>query len=431
MLRVLIRRGKFKSACGLLSKPKWKLRVRFTRNLMYIAALAAGCLQGSPAAKAVKGWNAGTLVQAQTKVNRSCPARDDLDAVLGQASDFMRQSRFQHAAALLQPLASSNCDARASLLLAAAFDANGDERKATEVLRHAHSVWPSNNSISASLAREFLASGLKDQAVKALAHFHGVAETPEQEMEMAVVVYLEANQLRLAQIIAEQDYKYHPSIHSLLLLANTLQLQGRYPDVNRLLGTKREIYANSPEFLITLAESEFDASIYPAARNDLQRAISLNPKLYQAHYLLGNVQSRLNDADGAIAEYRQAIDLAPEQPRTYYQLALVLRSKQDNAGERQALEQALAADDHYAPAQYEMGRILLDEDHRPADAVNHLLLAIQYNPRAEEAYFLLARAYTKLGEKDKAEQIVKRLQAVREENRPVSSNNGEAPLPVN
>jgi tetratricopeptide (TPR) repeat protein len=176
-----------------------------------------------------------------------------------------------------------------------------------------------------------------------------------------------------------------------------------------------------------LAESEFDASIYPAAREDLEHAISLDSKSYQAHYLLGNVLFRLNEVDRAVAEYRLAIDLAPDQPRTYFQLALVLRSKQDEAGEERVLEQALAADDHYAPAQCEMGRILLEE-HRPADAVSHLSSAIQYNPRSEEAYFLLAKAYAGLGEKDKSDEMVKRLVTVRKENRPSSENkNGSHP----
>ena len=231
------------------------------------------------------------------------------------------------------------------------------------------------------------------------------------------VVYLATNQLLSAQRVAEEDLKFYPSVHSLLLVANALQMQGRYPEVNRLLGAKRGAYPDSPEFFVTLAESEFDASIYPASREDLQHAIALNPNMYQAHYLLGNVLSRANDVDGALTEYRLAINLAPNQPRTYYQMALVLRSKQDEAGEQQALEQALDADIHYAPAHCELGRILL-EAHRPSDAVGHLLLAIQYNPRFENAYFQLVKAYTALGEKDKAEQMVERLQAVRKENRP-------------
>ncbi len=392
--------------------------LRFKRALTFPAVLSASCLL---AAAAAGRGNAVPAPQVHSNPNRICPSPSELDATLGDASTLMQQSRFQDAAGLLQPLSAGKCDPRVSLLLAAALEGEGDPLQATTILERAHAVWPGNDSVATSLARIYLAGGKNDKAAGALARFNASAETPEQEMDMAVVVYLAAHRLTSAQKVAEQDYKNYPSVHSLLLLANTLQMQGRYPDVNRLLGEKRGAYGDSPEFLVTLAESESDASIFLAARQDLQHAISLNPRMYQAHYLLGNVLAKLSDADGAIAEYHLAIGLAPEQPRTYYQLALVLRAKQDDAGEQQALEQALKADNHYAPAHCEMGRILL-EDHRPADAVSHLLLAIQYNPRLENAYFQLAKAYAALGDKDKAEQVVKRLQVVRAENRPGPGN---------
>ncbi|HEX4038819.1 MAG TPA: tetratricopeptide repeat protein [Acidobacteriaceae bacterium] len=341
-----------------------------------------------------------------------------MDAVLAQASEQLGESQFRDAAEILQPLAAKNCDPRVSLLLAAALEGQNNLPAATAELERAHRLWPSNNSIAASLAREYLARGDQTRAALALAHFHLSAKTPEQEMRMAVVVYLAAHQLRPAETVAVAAYKTYPSVQTLLLLANTLQMQGRYPDVNRLLGSQRAAYAGSPAFLVTLAESEFDASIYQTARDDLKRAIALDPGLYQAHYLMGNVLFKLNDPDDAVAEYHKAINLAPQQPRTYFQLALLLRTKQDEAGEQQALAQALTVDQHYGPAQCEMGRILLEQDHRPAEAVGHLTTAIQDNPRFEKAYFLLARAYAQLGEQDKSEEIVKRLTAVRKENRP-------------
>jgi predicted Zn-dependent protease len=231
-------------------------------------------------------------------------------------------------------------------------------------------------------------------------------------MEEAVPVYFAAHQLASAYTVAAVAYKAYPSLHTPLPPANALQLEGRYPDVNRLLEDKRETYADRPEFFITLAESESDAAIYLEARKDLNRAIALDPRSQQAHYLLGYVLLRMNDANGAIGEFHTAITLGPGQPRTYYQLALALRSKQDDASEEQALTSALAIDNHYAPAQCEMGRILLEE-HRPADAVCHLEVAIEYNPRAEEGYFLLAKAYAALNEKAKRDEMVKRLIAVR------------------
>ena len=60
-------------------------------------------------------------------------------------------------------------------------------------------------------------------------------------MEMAVVVYLAAHKLVSAQTVADAAYRSFPSVDTLLLLANVMQLQGRYPDVNRLLGSKQRV----------------------------------------------------------------------------------------------------------------------------------------------------------------------------------------------
>jgi Flp pilus assembly protein TadD len=386
-------------------------------KLTLVAVVAAGCLTSGPPGMAAGVSKAGLTPQARTQPMKNCPSPADMEAALAQASEAMGQSQFEDAARILAPLAVKNCDARVSLLLAASFEGQGDVPKATAELQRAQGVWPANNSIAASLARDDLARGDQAKAAQALTHFHANVKTPEQEMRMAVVVYLAAHQLPRAEAVAVMAYKTYPSVETLLLLANALQMQGRYPDVNRLLGSQRAQYASSPEFFVTLAESEFDASTYEAARDDLQHALVLDQSLYQAHYLMGNVLARLSDPGGAESEYRKAIGLAPNQPRTYFQLAMLLRTKQDEAGEQEALTQALAADAHYAPAQCELGGILL-ESHHPAEAVDHLTAAIADNPRFEKAYFLLARAYAQLGEQNKSEEVVKQLTAVRKENRP-------------
>jgi Tfp pilus assembly protein PilF len=159
--------------------------------------------------------------------------------------------------------------------------------------------------------------------------------------------------------------------------------------------------------------------LFDTARADLEHAIALDNKSYQAHYLLGNVLVAQNETDRAESEYRTAIELEPNQPRTYYQLALIFRDKQDEAGEESMLTKALAVDDHYAPAYCEMGRILI-ANHRLADAVTQLNLAIQYNPRIEQAYYLMARAYAGLGQKEKADAMVKRYAGLRAANRRTS-----------
>ena len=386
-----------------------------TRLALAAAFLIVSSAGASQAFVAMAQRGPQTKSQRAPVVDKECPSPEDEKLALAQASSLLEQAQNSEAAEKLQPLAALPCDARFNLLLAAAFDGMNDNARAAETLRQAQSFWPLDNSVAASLAREYMRRGEVDQAVQAVAHFHPDAATPVQEIDAAAVVLLAGHRLASAEAVARVAYQSHPSIHFLLLLANTLQVEGRYKDVITLLQAERATYAQSAPFLVTLAESEFDADMLDAARHDLEGGIKLDGTLYQAHYLLGNVWMKQGDADKASAEYRVAIDLAPDQPRTYYQLALALRAKQDETGEEQALLKALALNGNYAAAHSEMGRIRMNQNRIP-EAVEQLELAIQQNPKLEQPYNLLARAYNRLGETDKADAAARRLAVIRAAN---------------
>lgn len=398
-----------------------------SKSTVLLPALAVAlCFCSSSTAGAAA--RPGTVVAEGSSAARGkCPSSRDIEGALGEASVLMEHSQFQRAAETLEPLQSLNCDPRISLLLAAATEASGNAAGAGEILQQAHSVWPLDTSVATSLAREYLEEHQPNKALRALADFHATPAVPEQELEMAVLVYMTTQHLDSAQKVAEVNYEAHPSVHSLLLLANTLQLQGRYPDVNHLLNSRRKEYSSSPKFLVTVAESEYDAQMYEAARKDVERAIALNPKSYAAHYILGNILVKLQQPEAAMKQYRTAIALDPSQPRTYFELAMVLRSQQDQSGEEQALRGALSADSNFAPAQCEIGRLLLKEN-RLQEAVSHLILAAQINPSYEDAYYLLARAYAKLGEKDKSNAAVQRLIALKNADRKEHRTHRALPL---
>lgn len=387
------------------------------RKLGLVVPVLAFVLSAAQGAAWAASFASGNAVQSNgAHANTACPSKKQTERTLGEASSLLQQKQYELAARSLETLTAARCEPVSYLLLAAAFEGSADLSKAESTLRTANAIWPANTSIATSLAREYLSEKKIDRAVSALKGFHAAQSTPPQEMQVAVLVYLAAHKLTEAQNVADAEYKLHPSLESLLLLANVLQLEGRFKTVNQLLGNQRNAYAGSAPFLITFAESEFDAMLYDPARADLEHAIALDPNSYQAHYLLGNVLVAQNLSGPAESEYRKAISLAPDQPRTYYHLALLLHSRQDDAGEEPLLKQALAADSHYAAAHCELGRLQLDR-RQLADAVTELNLAIQFNPELEQAYYLLARAYAGLGQKDKADATVKRYKTLREANR--------------
>jgi tetratricopeptide (TPR) repeat protein len=353
--------------------------------------------------------------QAAGAAEEKCPSQAQMEKTLADASSLMQQADFKGAVALLGPPAPQLCDSRASLLLAGAYEASGDLPSAEQTLARAHTAWPANDSVAASLARQYMTQKQVEKAAQALTHFRPSPATPMQELQLAVLVFIESHRLAAAQSAAQAAYKAAPSAESLVTLANTLQLQGKFKDVVALLNPRRSLYAGSPAYLITLAESEYDSILYDAARDDLERAIALDSNSYQAHYLLGNALVKLGKTDDAVREYQQAIQLSPDQPRTYTQLALALESKQDQAGAAEQLVKALIIDSHFGPALIEVARIDLSRN-QATEAVQQLNLAIAENPRSEQAYFLLARAYGQLGDKEKSEEAEKQLVSIRNSN---------------
>ena len=125
------------------------------------AALSAVCLTGNATA-AGEAWQ--TAANTHSQIVKNCPAREHVEGALSTASSLMEQAKYQDAAATLQPLASLGCDARVSLLLAAAFEASGDVPKTKETLQKAHTAWPANTGIAASLAREYTFGGPSERS---------------------------------------------------------------------------------------------------------------------------------------------------------------------------------------------------------------------------------------------------------------------------
>jgi Flp pilus assembly protein TadD len=66
---------------------------------------------------------------------------------------------------------------------------------------------------------------------------------------------------------------------------------------------------------------------------------------------------KAGDNQKAAGLYRQACAVEPQNASLVYQLALVLDNLGDRAGERTALEQAIQANPHFVPAQYQLGYV--------------------------------------------------------------------------
>ncbi|MGB6827458.1 MAG: tetratricopeptide repeat protein, partial [Terracidiphilus sp.] len=100
---------------------------------------------------------------------------------------------------------------------------------------------------------------------------------------------------------------------------------------------------------------------------------------------------KAGDNQKAAGLYRQACAAEPQNAGLHYKLALVLDNLGDRAGERAALEQAIQANPHFVPAQYQLGSMDLQAGDN-AGAERQFRLTADEVPDNAQAWIGLAAA---------------------------------------
>ena len=141
----------------------------------------------------------------------------------------------------------------------------------------------------------------------------------------------------------------------------------------------------------------------------------------RAHDNLGLCYEALNDADQAVAHYREAIRLNREAqtkspwPPTNLGILLAQRGALEEAGA--LLQEALRYDGNFANAHYHLGK-LREQQGQTEQAIAELQRAAALDPAYPEPHYALARIYRRLGKTTQAEDALAtfmRLRASRDE----------------
>jgi len=113
-------------------------------------------------------------------------------------------------------------------------------------------------------------------------------------------------------------------------------------------------------------EGDLDAAI--AA---YRRALEIDPGLADAHLNLGRLRHEMGDLAAAEEHYRAAANARPDEPTTAFNLGVVLQDRGRLAEAAAAYEQALALDNRFADAHYNLAGICETLGRREA-AFRHL-----------------------------------------------------------
>jgi tetratricopeptide (TPR) repeat protein len=167
----------------------------------------------------------------------------------------------------------------------------------------------------------------------------------------------------------------------------------------------------------------------------------IDPNSVWAHEISAELMESMKNYNGAIVEYKKALEIAPRQPGLHFKLGDLYwsLSQWDNATEQFLTEQqidprncmvewklgdilvqkgidmeqalkhvdaALAACPRLTEARADRGRVLI-KLHREQEAIPELQAAAKGNPNEPSAHFLLAQAYRATGQADQARAEMK------------------------
>ena len=86
-----------------------------------------------------------------------------------------------------------------------------------------------------------------------------------------------------------------------------------------------------------------------------KNALDINPRLADAHFLLGVAYYQDDDPSSAVSALRRASELNPRSARTFYNLGVAYAGTGDKAKEMAAYRQALKLDPGHISAHYNLG----------------------------------------------------------------------------
>jgi len=138
-----------------------------------------------------------------------------------------------------------------------------------------------------------------------------------------------------------------------------------------------------------------------------RKALEITPRAPRVHLSMGFAQARAGDLTGAIASYRRSLELDSQQPLVLVNLGIALESSGDPAGAEQAYRRATTIDPNEPLAYFNLGNVYLKRGD-VAGAIPLYERATSLNPSLSAGYLYLADAYARTGATRKALDAVRR-----------------------
>ena len=297
--------------------------------------------------------------------------------------------------------------------LGAALVHEGQFDAAIALYRSALSQAPGNNGVLLNLA---LAYYKKGDLPKAQEQFAELNIVEPENVQVATLLGDTNNRLgqpaEAVRVLAPIESKYKENLDFEFVLGSALIASGQKRDgVERIENvakgkTNAEAYLLAGSTLLQLNE-------FARARDDVEIALRLNPKLPGIYSLAGTARDNTGDLKGAEAAFRRALEIDHDDFTANLYLVAMLYKRRDLQEAKPYLEHALQLDPSSTMARYEFAMLESVSGQYEA-ALRDLQIVVKKDPNWLEPHVELAALYYRLHQPEdgaKERQIVEHLSA--------------------
>jgi tetratricopeptide (TPR) repeat protein len=299
-------------------------------------------------------------------------AADEIEAAASEARRLLDQDK---PAAALERLAGLDAkDARVALLSGVAQYRAGNAARAIELL-----------------------SPLPDRLPK-----DGV-ERREAVQVLGLSHYL-AGHIAEAVPFLEETRSWAADNLELNQILGTAYIQTQQPDKARgCIARMFDVAPDTAAAHLLAAQMMVRAEQEGLAEAELLKAVQKDPRLPQAHFLLGQIALFRGRLDEAIEQTRQELATSPGNAMAWSQLgdAHVRRQAWDDA--TAALQRSIWINPYYSAPYILMGRAYMKKG-QPATAEAMLRRAVEYDPNNKAAHYLLGQLLQQTGRAEEAQK---------------------------
>jgi tetratricopeptide (TPR) repeat protein len=330
---------------------------------------------------------------------------------------------------VISQLSAMQLDENLTLDLAIAYGRAGQLDNAASTLTQGLKTYPNSTTLTSSLVSVYVKQVRLDEANKVAEQLarRNPRDIEAQRVYLQVLVLNAENQTAVP--LARKLLARAPHDADFLYLNGVLErTAGDFAVARKHLQEAARLDPNRYSTRFNLGCTLEQLQDNTGAKEQLQKAIELDPTEPESHFELAKVLRKLGETDAAqqqlivyqkqlkdksdhalaaqkstqaaeavrlgdkqkaVALYREAIAVLPEDAGLFYQMALLLSDLNDTKGERAALEQAVKIDPAFALAQYQLG-YLDTRDGDSAGAEQKYRLAIKASPGYVQAWLALA-----------------------------------------